>query len=119
MDWRRWNSALHLDVGFLCVGLTLAYALAGVAVSHISQWNPSCRVERVEVNIGPVTGDPLDAETLRVVLARLNEPGQLENSFRPDPHSLQLLSTVVRSASTWSAAMWFMTVPSPAPFCAR
>jgi len=90
MDWRRWNGVLHRDIGFLCVGLTLAYAISGVAVNHISQWNPSYRLDRVEVNIGPVAGDPLEAETIRVILARLNEQGQLENSFRPDPHSLQL-----------------------------
>ena len=90
MKWRRWNYLLHRDIGFLCVGLTLAYAVSGVAVNHISQWNPSYRVERVEANIGPVTGNPADAATVRMILARLQEPGKLESSYRPDPDSLQL-----------------------------
>ena len=90
MNWRHWNNALHRDVGFLCIGLTLVYAISGVAVNHISQWNPSYRVERIETNIGPVSGNPTDADTIRSILARLDETGKLESSYRPDPHSLQL-----------------------------
>jgi hypothetical protein len=90
MRWRRWNQALHRDVGYLCVGLTLAYAVSGVAVNHLHQWNPSYRVEQVVTNIGPVPGDPADPATIRVVLARLDEQGTLESSYRPDPNSLQL-----------------------------
>ena len=90
MNWRHWNNALHRDIGFLCIGLTLVYAISGVAVNHISQWNPSYRVERIETNIGPVSGNPTDADTIRMILARLDETGKLESSYRPDPHSLQL-----------------------------
>jgi hypothetical protein len=90
MKWRRWNYVLHRDIGFLCIGLTLLYAISGVAVNHIQQWNPSYRIERVETNIGPVVGNPSDAATVRMILARLNEPGKLESSYRPDRESLQL-----------------------------
>ena len=90
MDWRRWNNLLHRDVGFLCIGLTLLYVISGVAVNHIKEWNPSYSVERIETNIGPVAGDPADATTVRMILARLDESGKLENSYRPDPESLQL-----------------------------
>jgi len=90
MNWRHWNNALHRDIGFLCIGLTLVYAISGVAVNHISQWNPSYRVERIETNIGPVSGNPTDADTIRSILARLDETGKLDSSYRPDPYSLQL-----------------------------
>jgi hypothetical protein len=90
MMWRRWNYVLHRDIGFLCIGLTLLYAISGVAVNHIKQWNPSYSVERVETNIGPVVGNPADTATARMILARLDEPGQLESSYRPDRNSLQL-----------------------------
>ena len=90
MSWRQWNSVLHRDIGFLCIGLTLVYAISGVAVNHISDWNPSYSVERIETNIGPVSGNPMDAGTIQRILARLGETGQLESSYRPDPYSLQL-----------------------------
>jgi len=90
MNWRRWNYILHRDIGFLCVGLTLVYAISGVAVNHVKDWNPSYNVERVQTNIGPVTGDPTAAGTVREILVRLDEQGKLENSYRPDPQHLQL-----------------------------
>lgn len=90
MKWRRWNYVLHRDIGFLCVGLTLVYAISGVAVNHVADWNPSYSVERVETNIGPVVGNPKDLRTISNILLRLDEKGKLENSYRPDPHHLQL-----------------------------
>lgn len=90
MNWRQWNYILHRDVGFLCIGLTLIYAISGVAVNHIKEWNPSYSVERVEANIGPVLGNPADAGTVRMILERLDERGKLESSYRPDRNSLQL-----------------------------
>lgn len=39
MRWRRRLITLHRDVGYLCVGLTLAYCISGVAMNHRHQWN--------------------------------------------------------------------------------
>ncbi len=39
MRWRPALVSLHRDVGFLCVGLTLAYAVSGIAVNHAHHWN--------------------------------------------------------------------------------
>jgi hypothetical protein len=39
--WRPWLRALHRDAGYLGVGLTLVYALSGLAVNHVADWDPS------------------------------------------------------------------------------
>ena len=36
---RPWLRALHRDLGYLAVGLTMVYALSGLAVNHISDWD--------------------------------------------------------------------------------
>lgn len=56
--WRRWNNLLHRDIGYLAVGLTVAYALSGLAVNHAEQWNADYRVEVVEHRFEPA--DPTD-----------------------------------------------------------
>ena len=33
--------ALHRDLGYLAVGLTFVYALSGIAVNHIADWDPN------------------------------------------------------------------------------
>lgn len=40
---RAWLRAIHRDAGYLGVGLTLVYALSGLAVNHIADWDPSFR----------------------------------------------------------------------------
>lgn len=39
MRWRRLLVALHRDLGFLAIGLTLVYAVSGVAVNHRHDWD--------------------------------------------------------------------------------
>ncbi len=41
--WRPWLRAMHRDIGYLAIGLTLVYALSGLAVNHIADWDPSFR----------------------------------------------------------------------------
>ncbi len=31
---RRWNNVLHRDIGYLCVGMTLIYAVSGIVLNH-------------------------------------------------------------------------------------
>ncbi len=38
---RRWLRALHRDVGYLLVGLTFVYAVSGLAVNHIGDFDPN------------------------------------------------------------------------------
>jgi len=39
MRWRPWLYVLHRDVGYLCLGLTVVYAVSGVAVNHRHHWD--------------------------------------------------------------------------------
>jgi len=49
--------AVHRDVGYLAVGLTLIYALSGLAVNHIGQWDPNFENFDRTVELGPLAGD--------------------------------------------------------------
>jgi len=48
--------AIHRDVGYLAVGLTVVYALSGLAVNHIGQWDPNFTAHDRTVELGPLTG---------------------------------------------------------------
>ena len=53
-NWRKLNNALHRDVGYLVVGLTIVYAVSGLAVNHRADWNPSYRTGRRTLRIAPI-----------------------------------------------------------------
>ena len=89
--WRKWNNIVHRDLGYLCVGLTVVYAVSGVAVNHIRDWNPNFKVAGIESNIGPVAAaNPASASVIEDILARIGETSSLRSTFRPHPDSLQL-----------------------------
>jgi uncharacterized protein len=41
LRWRPWVRAIHRDVGYFSVGLTFVYAISGLAVNHIADWEPN------------------------------------------------------------------------------
>ena len=66
--WRPWLRALHRDLGYLAVGLTFIYALSGLAVNHIQDWDPNFVNYARTFEVGqPLSTD--DEEATRQVLA--------------------------------------------------
>jgi len=102
----RW---LHRELGFFTVGLTLVYAISGLAVNHSHQWNANYR-HRIETSrIEPVGSGPTDS-ILPLVLERLALAAPVKSSWRAAAdrmqvfqdgrtHSVNLLTGEVRSES--------------------
>jgi hypothetical protein len=64
---RRLIIATHRDIGYFFAGLTVLYAISGVAVNHIEDWNPNYVIRREAVELGVLPfGEPaeLGAEVL-------------------------------------------------------
>ena len=104
MKWRKWNNLLHRDLGYLCVGLTLIYAISGVAVNHTRDWNPNYAVSRQEVSIGEIPGEIRQSEeVIPFILNALGEESTHKSHFRPDPDNIEIYlegSTVQANLST-------------------
>jgi len=62
--WRAWLRAIHRDVGYLAVGFTLIYALSGIAMNHIDDWDPSFHATEQTLTIEPVPDDATDDEAV-------------------------------------------------------
>jgi hypothetical protein len=89
MNWRKWNYLLHRDIGFVCVGLTLLYALSGVAVNHVRDWNPNYRIERSSAQIGAIQAAGVVSDTtVHSIMQRLGEKKYAESFFQPDPENV-------------------------------
>ncbi|MBD3223426.1 MAG: hypothetical protein GF313_01750 [Caldithrix sp.] len=90
--WRKWNNILHRDIGYLAVGLTIIYAISGIAVNHIDQWNPNYVIsqETIKIHI------PENAKTGRIIdetTRQLNIEVPVESSFRPEPGRIRIFYT--------------------------
>jgi hypothetical protein len=89
VPWRRWSIVLHRDVGYLAVALTLAYAISGLAVNHIADWNPSYRITKEFTSVAPITAET-SPEIVAAAVERLGLQAAPTSTFRPDPATLQL-----------------------------
>ncbi len=87
--WRRLSIALHRDVGYLAVALTIAYGISGLAVNHIADWNPNYRSATRVTTIAPIALDagPAMVDTAIARLALTTAP---RSTYQPDPQTLQL-----------------------------
>jgi hypothetical protein len=103
------NTAVHRDLGYLCVGLTLVYAVSGVAVNHRADWNPNYQVTQRTASVADLDASAASSpEYAQAVLRRLDVDGAVRGTFRPDPGSLRIFldgTTVEVDLSTGAAVM--------------
>ncbi len=92
IKWRKWNNILHRDIGYLAVGLTIIYAISGIAVNHVDQWNPNYSIVRESFRIRPVTATDKQ-QIVDQILTDLKIPTQPESTFRPTADRIQLFYT--------------------------
>lgn len=92
MNWRKWNYFLHRDLGYLCIGLTLIYAISGIAVNHISPgFNPSYNIEKSTVVITPLSaGSTPDMKFIQSVLEEIGEQGVYKNAALVSPGTIRI-----------------------------
>jgi hypothetical protein len=88
-QWRPWLRATHRDFGYLVVGLTFVYAVSGVAVNHIDDWNSNFEeYERTHQIGGPLPDD--DKEAAKVVRDKLGIAEEPSDIYRADDNELEL-----------------------------
>jgi hypothetical protein len=90
IPWRRWNRALHRDIGYLAAGLTVVYAISGLAINHMADWNPSYRVVQETRTVAPLPKDLPEEELAKLLLARLGVREPPRASFQPEEDTLEV-----------------------------
>ncbi len=90
MAWRKTLRSLHRDTGYLVAGLTIAYAISGIAVDHTESWNPNRSVSWSELDLGPVQGADGDAIVASVVSRLTLDPAQVRSHLMQTPTSLRV-----------------------------
>jgi hypothetical protein len=79
--WRGWLRAFHRDFGYLAVGFTLIYACSGIAINHISDWDPNFHASERSIQIAPIPAATTDAVAVKLVTDASNT-GTPDDVFR-------------------------------------
>lgn len=92
MKLRKWIRILHRDIGYIAFGLTIIYAISGIAVNHVDEWNPNYIIEKtkIKIDVDKLDTSQPDSILIRAILAQLNEARRLKSSFRPERNSIHI-----------------------------
>ncbi len=94
LNLRAWLRALHRDAGYLAVGLTLVYALSGLAVNHIADWDPNfTQINRTHQVSGPFPAD--ERQAARRVLSQLAPDLAVEDVYRVSDTEIEIVAADV------------------------
>jgi hypothetical protein len=79
--FRKWCRTFHRELGFLAVGLTLVYAISGIAVNHAHHWDANYERTLEELTIKtPGTGSTAEIEPL--IMERLALTAPVKSTWR-------------------------------------
>ena len=86
--WRKWNRIIHRDFGYFFFGMTIIYALSGIAINHIKDWNPNyiIKTKNISVNIP----DEINKNEVLNILKILNEEKNYKKHYFPKEDQLKV-----------------------------
>ncbi|HMM12283.1 MAG TPA: PepSY-associated TM helix domain-containing protein [Bacteroidales bacterium] len=89
MNWRKWNRAIHRDFGYLFFGLTMVYALSGIALNHRNEWNPNFVVIEKAISEAPFTSKPGTGE-VKGILKKYGVEDDYRKHYFPSEQRLKI-----------------------------
>lgn len=91
MKIRKLIRLLHRDVGYVAFGLTIIYSVSGIAVNHVSDWNPNYVITKDTLVVSSSIDSTLTSEQ---IVENLTQSFSLQDSiksfFRSSPNSIDI-----------------------------
>jgi hypothetical protein len=91
MNLRKWNRILHRDLGYIFFGMTIIYALSGIALNHLKEWNPNYIISRQQVKVAlPGDRDAIDKKAALDILEGAGETAGYKKHYFPEANRLKI-----------------------------
>lgn len=91
MKLRKLNSILHRDLGYLFFGMSIIYAVSGIALNHIRDWNPNYVIKKYDVTLNEkISKDAVTREWVVALLEDLDMKKEYKKHYFPYDNSLKV-----------------------------
>jgi hypothetical protein len=91
MNISKFNRVTHRDLGYLIAGLTIIYAVSGIALNHKNDWNPNYIIETTEFRTDiEITRANLNKATAQEILNKVPGTPELKTYYFPSGNTLTL-----------------------------
>jgi len=110
IKWRQINRVLHRDLGYFFTGMIIVYALSGIALNHMDDWNPNyvINTETEQLNI-PKNFNPADKEDIISLINDIAARSDYKNHYFPEAGKLKVFlkkgSSIVITLKTGDATI--------------
>lgn len=88
LKWRKWFRVIHRDFGYLFFGVTLIYAISGIAINHLDDWNPNYVITTKEINTS--LDKSSDKNSILEMLEEQGERKNYKNHYYPSENGLKI-----------------------------
>jgi hypothetical protein len=88
---RKWSRILHRDIGYFFIGTTLIYAISGIALNHMSDWNPNYAIEikKFETDLNLSNSNDVKAQIL-LLLDNVDDRKNYKQHYFPSNERLKI-----------------------------
>jgi len=91
MKISKLNRITHRDIGYLITGLTLIYAVSGIALNHKHDWNPNYIFENSSFTTNAVISrESFDDQAARDILREIGDPSTYKTFYFPTGNRLTI-----------------------------
>jgi len=88
---RKWSRILHRDIGYFFIGTTLIYALSGIALNHLNDWNPNYSVKIKKFRTGiPLDKEHISGEAIGKLVAEVTPYSGYKKYYFPEENILKI-----------------------------
>ncbi len=110
---RKWSRILHRDFGFFFIGTTLIFAISGIALNHLSDWNPNYIVEhKAFTTSADLSKGVAEVETINNVANQVANGFTVQNYYYPNEDRLKIFlkggSSIIVNTQTGKGNVEFL-----------
>ena len=91
MNWRKLNRVLHRDFGYFFTATTIIYALSGIALNHMNDWNPNYIINSQDIKLAEVPQqDQINEEWVLDLVDRYDDRDNFKKFYFPKKNRLRI-----------------------------
>ena len=92
MKWRKWFRIIHRDFGYLFFGVTIVYAVSGIALNHLDDWDPNYVIKTQNITVDDpalLNGRP-QKQDVTSFLELYGLEDEYKNHYNPSENTLKI-----------------------------
>ncbi len=89
MKFSKINRWIHREFGYFFVGMTIIYAISGIAINHIADWNPNYIISHNNIKIEPIT-QKIDEIKAKEILSKYIDEENFKSFYFPQSNILKI-----------------------------